>query len=131
MPQISRRRFLNGSLAAGMTAAAVSSPRSNGLLADPPDSADAPVRRTTREGRSPAEWRTSKDSQTGVEVVPAAITGSHEIMRKGSWKIRTGRTIHVHFGEPVSVEGLDMEDRAELTERVRGTVGALLEANNR
>ena len=31
MPRISRRRFLNASLAAGMTAAAASSLRSNGL----------------------------------------------------------------------------------------------------
>jgi 1-acyl-sn-glycerol-3-phosphate acyltransferase len=69
--------------------------------------------------------------QTGVEVVPAAILGTREIMRKGSWIIGMGRTIDVHFGKPVSVEGLEMENRGELTERVREEVGKLLEANSR
>lgn len=69
MRQISRRRFINASLAAGLSAAAASSLSSNGSLADPLESADAPARRTTTKGRSPAEWRTYKDSQTGVEVM--------------------------------------------------------------
>jgi 1-acyl-sn-glycerol-3-phosphate acyltransferase len=54
--------------------------------------------------------------QAGVDVVPAAIFGSREIMRKGSLKIRAG-TVRVRFGEPIPVEGLTMEDRNELTER--------------
>lgn len=65
--------------------------------------------------------------QTGVEVIPAAIVGSREVMRKGSWMIRTGRTIRVRFGEPLSVEGLKMEDREALTKRAREAVAALLD----
>jgi len=63
--------------------------------------------------------------QTGAEVVPAAVLGTREIMRKGSWMIRTGRTIHVRFGEPLSVEGLGMEDRDALTRRAHDAVATL------
>lgn len=63
--------------------------------------------------------------QTGVEVVPAAIIGSREIMRKRSWIIRTGRTIRIRFGTPISVEGLGMDDRDGLTRRAREAVAAL------
>lgn len=56
--------------------------------------------------------------QAGVDVVPAAISGSREVMRKGSFRIRPG-TIRVRFGEPISVEGLGIEQRNELTARAR------------
>jgi 1-acyl-sn-glycerol-3-phosphate acyltransferase len=64
--------------------------------------------------------------QTGVEVVPAAILGSREVMAKGSWWIRTGRTIRVRFGTPISVDGLVMKDRDDLTERAHRAVAELL-----
>jgi len=64
--------------------------------------------------------------QTGAEVVPAALLGTREIMRKGSWRIRTGRTIRVRFGEPLSVRGLTMEDRDALTRRAHDAVAELL-----
>ncbi|MDP2955762.1 MAG: lysophospholipid acyltransferase family protein [Longimicrobiales bacterium] len=64
--------------------------------------------------------------QTGVEVVPAALLGTREIMRKGSWRIRTGRTVRLRFGEPLSVQGLTMEDRDALARRARDSVAALL-----
>lgn len=63
--------------------------------------------------------------QSGVDIVPAAITGSREIMRKGSWKIRPGATINVRFGEPISVDGLTLDDRNQLTERARQAVAEL------
>jgi len=66
--------------------------------------------------------------QTGVEVVPAAILGSRDVMPKGTFRIRTGRTIRVRFGDPIPVEGLDLEGRDELTERAREAVRGLLEA---
>jgi 1-acyl-sn-glycerol-3-phosphate acyltransferase len=67
--------------------------------------------------------------QTGVDVVPAAITGTRAIMRKGSWRIRTGRTIHVYFGEPIPVKGYEMEERNELTARARDSVQLLLRSD--
>jgi len=39
-------------------------------------------------------------AESGVAIVPAAITGSFEIMRKGSWRINQ-RTIHIHFLPPI------------------------------
>ncbi len=54
--------------------------------------------------------------QAGVDVVPAAISGSREIMRKGTFFVRPG-TVHIRFGEPISIEGLKVEDRNELTEQ--------------
>ena len=64
--------------------------------------------------------------QTGVDVVPAAITGSREVMRKGSLLIRPG-TVRVRFGVPISVAGLDIEDRNELTRQAREALKSLLE----
>lgn len=62
--------------------------------------------------------------QTGVEVVPAAICGSRDVMRKGSWLIRSG-TISVRFGEPIDTAGLRLEQRNELTVRAREALAAL------
>jgi 1-acyl-sn-glycerol-3-phosphate acyltransferase len=69
--------------------------------------------------------------QTGVEVVPAALLGTREIMRKGSWRVRTGRTVRVRFGEPLAVHGLTMEDRDALTRRARDAVAGLLGSPDR
>ena len=54
--------------------------------------------------------------QTGVDIVPAAVSGAYEIMSKGSWVIRSG-TVRIRFGDPIGVAGLEVEDRNELTER--------------
>lgn len=62
--------------------------------------------------------------QTGVDIVPAAISGSREVMRKHSLLIRPG-TIRVRFGDPIDVTGLDLDDRNELTARAHEAVGGL------
>jgi len=67
--------------------------------------------------------------QTGTEIVPAAIVGSRDIMPKGSLLIRPG-TITVRFGEPISVEALEMEDRDELTRRAHEAIQGLLVGPN-
>lgn len=59
--------------------------------------------------------------QTGVDVVPAVIVGSRAVMKKGSLIIRPG-TIRVVFGAPISVQGLELSDRNELTEKARSAV---------
>ena len=66
--------------------------------------------------------------QTGVDVVPAAIFGSRDVMKKGSLLIHPG-TVRVCFGEPIGVEGLEFEDRNELTARAHGAVAALQAAS--
>ncbi|MDX1494605.1 MAG: lysophospholipid acyltransferase family protein [Longimicrobiales bacterium] len=65
--------------------------------------------------------------QTGVDVIPAAIEGSREVMKKGSLLIRPG-TIRVRFGEPIDVGALGMEDRTELTTRAQVAVAGLQSA---
>lgn len=63
--------------------------------------------------------------QTGTELVPAAISGSRAIMRKGSLLIRPG-TVRVRFGAPIPVTGYELGQRNELTERAREALLALL-----
>lgn len=65
--------------------------------------------------------------QTGVDIVPTAILGSREALKKGSLVIRPG-TIRVVYGEPIPVSGLDIEDRNELTEQTRTALAGLLAA---
>ncbi len=62
--------------------------------------------------------------QTGVDVVPVAISGSREILRKGSLMVHPG-TIRVRFGEPIRIEGLDLDHRNELTDRAHAALVAL------
>lgn len=66
--------------------------------------------------------------QTGVEVVPAALLGTREIMPKGSLLVNTGRTIRLRIGEPIPMEGLTMADRDHLTARARDAVADMLRA---
>jgi 1-acyl-sn-glycerol-3-phosphate acyltransferase len=65
--------------------------------------------------------------QAGVEVVPAAISGSHEVMRKGSLLVHPG-TVRVRFGEPIDVGAYRLEQRDELTRRAREALLALQES---
>ncbi|HJR60619.1 MAG TPA: lysophospholipid acyltransferase family protein [Vicinamibacterales bacterium] len=60
-------------------------------------------------------------------IVPVAITGAREAMRKGSFVIQPV-TVRVRFGEPVETAGMTLEDRDRLSSAVRGKVEALLEA---
>lgn len=62
--------------------------------------------------------------QTGTDVVPAAISGSRRILRKGSLLIRSG-TIRVRFGEPIPTASYDMAQRNELTRVAREALLAL------
>jgi 1-acyl-sn-glycerol-3-phosphate acyltransferase len=58
-------------------------------------------------------------------IVPVAIMGARDAMRKGSLIIRPVRVI-VSFGQPVPTEGLTIDDREALIERVRGSIAGLL-----
>ena len=62
--------------------------------------------------------------QTGVEIVPAAILGSYEIMPKGRWRIYSG-TITVRFGKPIQVDGMTVDDRDALMGQVRSAILSL------
>src|SRR3954468_13150222 len=58
-------------------------------------------------------------------IVPVAITGTRDAMKKGSLIIRPV-TVTVSFGAPIATEGRTLEDRDELIGKVRGAVAALL-----
>ena len=61
-----------------------------------------------------------------VPIVPVAVQGGRDAMRKGS---RIVRPVHVsvRIGAPVVTAGLTIEDRDELIQRVRAEVQKLLD----
>jgi 1-acyl-sn-glycerol-3-phosphate acyltransferase len=63
----------------------------------------------------------------GAPVVPVLIHGAREVIRRGSMLVHP-RTVHVHLLEPVSVDGLDYDDRDVLAEKVRSRIAEALEA---
>jgi 1-acyl-sn-glycerol-3-phosphate acyltransferase len=63
----------------------------------------------------------------GAPIVPVAITGARDAMRKGSFVIQPV-TVYVRFGRPVETAGMTLDDRDRLVSAVRGKVEALLEA---
>jgi 1-acyl-sn-glycerol-3-phosphate acyltransferase len=60
-----------------------------------------------------------------VPVVPVAIAGARDAMRKGSLIIRPVR-VKVAFGPPIETAGMTIDDRDDLVTRVRGEVERLL-----
>ena len=65
-------------------------------------------------------------AESRVAIVPTAITGSFEIMRKGSWRI-TPRTIHIDFLEPMEppeVAELGAAGADPLMDAVRSRIAA-------
>ena len=58
-------------------------------------------------------------------IVPVAIQGGREAMRKGS-RIIQPATFSVRVGEPIETVGLGLADRALLIERVRARITQML-----
>lgn len=58
-------------------------------------------------------------------VVPVAIIGTGQALRRGTWVIRPA-TVRVCFGEPVPSAGLTYESRDLLMHDVRGRIAAML-----
>jgi 1-acyl-sn-glycerol-3-phosphate acyltransferase len=63
---------------------------------------------------------------SGVSVVPIALHGTRALMPRSSLLLRPG-TVHITFGEPVPTTGLTDADRHALLERVRTTIGKMLD----
>jgi 1-acyl-sn-glycerol-3-phosphate acyltransferase len=64
--------------------------------------------------------------QGQAPVVPVAISGARDAMRKGSLIIRPVRIV-VRFGQPIETTGLGLQDRDTLIVRARNAVASLLE----
>jgi 1-acyl-sn-glycerol-3-phosphate acyltransferase len=58
-------------------------------------------------------------------IVPVAITGAREAMRKGSFVIQPV-TVRIRFGTPLETAGMTLNDRDTLTGLVRDKVESLL-----
>jgi 1-acyl-sn-glycerol-3-phosphate acyltransferase len=61
--------------------------------------------------------------QAGVPVVPVSIRGGHEVLPKGSLRIRPG-TIDVVFGDPVPTSSYSLETKDDLIATVRERIAA-------
>jgi 1-acyl-sn-glycerol-3-phosphate acyltransferase len=57
-------------------------------------------------------------------IVPVAVSGGREAMRKGSWFVRPVM-VDVRIGEPVETAGMTLDDRDTLIEIVRGRIEGL------
>lgn len=55
----------------------------------------------------------------GVPIIPTIVHGQIEILKRGSWWVRSG-TMHVHPLEPVPTAGLSYDDRDALMRTVHG-----------
>lgn len=62
--------------------------------------------------------------QSGVPIVPVAITGTRPVMPKDSFRIRKG-TVDIRVGEPIPVEGLVHADRDRLAIEAHAAVARL------
>lgn len=64
--------------------------------------------------------------KAGVPIVPVAIAGGRNAMRKGSAFVRPVH-VSVRIGRPVPTAGLTLDDRDQLVARVRAEVQSLLD----
>jgi len=60
----------------------------------------------------------------GLPVLPIAIAGTRPIWPKGKLRVRRG-TVAIEVGEPVSTEGLTLDDRNDLRDRTHAVVTEL------
>ncbi len=59
--------------------------------------------------------------KAGAPIVPVSVSGGNKIMPKGKFVIRPGR-VRITFHEPVPTEGLTVEDRQVIIDRVRQAI---------
>jgi 1-acyl-sn-glycerol-3-phosphate acyltransferase len=65
---------------------------------------------------------------THVDIVPTAVIGGRAILKKGDWRMRSGRLI-VRFGEPIPTVGYNEENRDHLIALVRSRIETMLETS--
>jgi 1-acyl-sn-glycerol-3-phosphate acyltransferase len=62
---------------------------------------------------------------SGADIVPVAIRGTHEVMPRGSALIRAGK-VSLELGTPIPTAGLGPHDRDALMAKVRGEIARML-----
>lgn len=60
--------------------------------------------------------------ELGVPIVPVAVTGMYDVMRKGSLLIRPGHQVTVHVGKPIPTRGLQRRELGEVARLVKQTI---------
>jgi len=60
---------------------------------------------------------------TGAPIVPVSISGTYELMPRGSHHIRKG-TVRIVFHEPITVSGFTPETMPALMEQVRAGIAS-------
>jgi 1-acyl-sn-glycerol-3-phosphate acyltransferase len=60
----------------------------------------------------------------GLPILPVAIAGARSIWPKGKLRLRRG-TVAIEVGEPISIEGLTIDDRSSLRDRTHAVVAEL------
>ncbi|MGE3801249.1 MAG: lysophospholipid acyltransferase family protein [Candidatus Kapaibacterium sp.] len=69
-------------------------------------------------------------AKTGVPLVPLAIQGSHKLLPRGDWRVRSGEII-VRIGEPIQGRSeLNRNEERELQERLREELKRMLGTTN-
>jgi 1-acyl-sn-glycerol-3-phosphate acyltransferase len=66
--------------------------------------------------------------KSGASIVPVSVSGSREILPKGSIRIRAGRVV-IRYGTVIPLEGFTTENKESLIEVVRRAVAAGLAEN--
>jgi 1-acyl-sn-glycerol-3-phosphate acyltransferase len=61
--------------------------------------------------------------KAGAPILPVTIQGSNAIQRPKQYGINPG-TIRVVFHDPISTEGMDLEDRNRLIQRTREAIAS-------
>ena len=67
--------------------------------------------------------------RAGVPIVPVAISGTHEILPKGRWRIEKSE-VHVHVGSPIPTDQYSLEDRDTLRDVAFRALSDLLEVSS-
>jgi 1-acyl-sn-glycerol-3-phosphate acyltransferase len=62
--------------------------------------------------------------KAGAPIVPVAISGGRDAMRRGGWMIRPV-TVRIRIGRVIETAGLSLADRDELIARVRDAIQQL------
>ncbi|TVQ87964.1 MAG: 1-acyl-sn-glycerol-3-phosphate acyltransferase [Deltaproteobacteria bacterium] len=66
--------------------------------------------------------------ELGLPVVPVAVTGMYEVLRKGSWLMRPGHAITVHVLAPIETKGLSDEEILALSRKVEAQIAEVVDA---
>lgn len=64
----------------------------------------------------------------GIPIVPVAVTGMYEVMRKGSYLLRPGHTVTVYVEKPIPTIGLRDDEIPALAAEAQRVVAARVDA---